>query len=461
VDDADAHLKKPDRPVQQRLVGFPKNQVGTLGSPATAARSIGVGVAAARAFPPNPFFLEQRPTMQDMTVTPTSYDFSAVHATLQRYVDGNLLSGVSSAVLIGRDLVDLHCTGLADKEQAIALRNDQLYRVFSNTKLVTSCAALLLFEEGRFHLDDAIEQWIPQLAQRQVLRPGATALSDTEPARSPITVRQLLSHCSGLSYGLLDPGTTIFKAYNERVVMNPARPLAGMMDALADLPLVFHPGTGWEYSVATDVVARLVEILSGQSFGAFVKARILDPLGMTDTGFFAPADQQHRLAVLYTGADLLDPMKPGLTRADHLPYPGAYRAAVPMQSGGGGLVSSLPDMVALMRALLPGGPTLLKPETIALMMTNQLPEGMNIRFPGFGEIVGKGYGLAGAVTLQPSAIEPATATGEFQWGGIGGTHWWISPANNLAGLLMTQRWMGFWHPFSFEFKQQVYRAIGR
>jgi CubicO group peptidase (beta-lactamase class C family) len=249
--------------------------------------------------------------MQDMTVTPTSYDFSAVHATLQRYVDGNLLSGVSSAVLIGRDLVDLHCTGLADKEQAIALRNDQLYRVFSNTKLVTSCAALLLFEEGRFHLDDAIEQWIPQLAQRQVLRPGATALSDTEPARSPITVRQLLSHCSGLSYGLLDPGTTIFKAYNERVVMNPARPLAGMMEALADLPLVFHPGTGWEYSVATDVVARLVEILSGQSFGAFVKARILDPLGMTDTGFFAPADQQHRLAVLYTGADLLDPMKPG------------------------------------------------------------------------------------------------------------------------------------------------------
>lgn len=213
--------------------------------------------------------------------------------------------------------------------------------------------------------------------------------------------------------------------------------------------------------MATDVIARLVEVLSGQRFGDFLQARIFDPLGMADTGFFAPADQQHRLATLYAGADLLDPMKPGLTRADQLPYPGAYRAPFPMQSGGGGLVSSLPDMVALMRSLLPGGPTLLKPETLALMMTNQLPEGLYIRFPGFGEIVGKGFGLAGAVTLSPSPIDPAASTGEFQWGGIAGTHWWISPQNNLAGLLMTQRWMGFWHPFSFEFKQRVYRAIGQ
>ena len=134
---------------------------------------------------------------------------------------------------------------------------------------------------------------------------------------------------------------------------------------------------------------------------------------------------------------------------------------MPRLSGGGGLVTSLHDMVALIRSLLPGGPTLLKPATINLMMTNQLPEGAWIRFPRLGEIPGKGYGLAGAVTLTPSAAEPAGAAGEFQWGGIAGTHWWISPRQNLAGLLMTQRQMAFWNPFSFEFRQQVYRAAGR
>lgn len=180
--------------------------------------------------------------MNDMNVTLTNYDFDAVHATLQRYVDGKLLSGVSSAVLLGRDLVDLHCTGLADQEQGTPLRTDHLFRVFSNTKLITSCAAMLLYEQGRFQLDDPIEQWIPQLGLRQVLKPGAMVITDTEPARGPVTVRQLMSHSSGLSYGLLDPGTTMFKAYNERIVMNPARTLAGMMDALADLPLAFHPG---------------------------------------------------------------------------------------------------------------------------------------------------------------------------------------------------------------------------
>jgi CubicO group peptidase (beta-lactamase class C family) len=149
---------------------------------------------------------------------------------MQRYVDGNLLSGFSSALLVGRDLVDVTCIGWADKEAQIPLRFDHIFRVFSNTKLITSCAALLLFEEGRFQLDDPIEQFIPQLANRRVLRPGATSLDQTEPAVRPITIRHLMSHCSGLSNGLLDPGTLIFNAYNERKVVNPATTLAEMMD---------------------------------------------------------------------------------------------------------------------------------------------------------------------------------------------------------------------------------------
>ena len=399
--------------------------------------------------------------MQDLTVTAGKHDFSKVHAALRRHVDADLVAGVSSAVLVGRDLVDLHCTGSADREADVAMRTDHLFRAFSNTKLVTSAAVLLLWEEGRFALDDPIEKFIPQLGNRTVRKPGATSITDTEPARGPITIRQLMSHSSGLSYGLLDPGSVMFKAYNARGVLNPLSNLAQMMDILADLPLAFHPGTGWEYSVATDVLSRLVEVVSGQAFDAFIRARIITPLGMVDTSFVVPADKRDRLAAYYAGADPFNPMKGGLTRLENSPYPMAYLAPVPRLSGGGGLVSSLPDMLALIRSLLPGGPTLLKEETIAMMMTNQLPANVWIRFPGQGEIKGKGYGLAGAVTIEPGPNDPAQSTGELQWGGIAGTHWWISPNTGLAGLLMTQRQMAFWRPFSFEFKKLVCQATGR
>jgi CubicO group peptidase (beta-lactamase class C family) len=182
---------------------------------------------------------------------------------------------------------------------------------------------------------------------------------------------------------------------------------------------------------------------------------------MVDTGFVVPEEKRPRLAAYYAGADLLDPMKPGLSRIDDAPYPQAYLRPFPRLSGGGGLISTLPDMVALLRSLLPGGKTLLKSETIALMMTNQLPEGTWIRFPRLGDIPGKAFGLAGALTLAPSSADPGESAGEFQWGGIAGTHWWISPKKNLAGLLMAQRQMAFWHPFSFEYKQLVYQAVSR
>jgi CubicO group peptidase (beta-lactamase class C family) len=389
------------------------------------------------------------------------YDFSAVHAAMRRYVEGEILPGVSSAVMVGRDLVDQHCAGWADREAKVALREDHLFRVFSNTKLVTSCAVLMLYEEGRIGLDDPVERYLPQLGNRRVLRRGATGIDDTEPARGPITIRHLLSHSSGLSYGLLDPGTLIYEAYVGRRVLNPAATLAELIDALEPLPLVFHPGSGWEYSIATDVLARVIEVVSGQRFDAFIRSRILDPLGMKDTSFTVPEEKRARFTAYYAGVDVLEPMKPGLARTDDAPYPQAYLRPWAKLSGGGGLVSTLPDMIALVRSLLPGEPALLKPATIGLMMTNQLPPDVWIRFPRFGEVVGKGHGLAGAVTLAPSALEPAGAAGEFQWGGLAGTHWWISPRQNLAGLLMTQRQFAFWHPFSFEFRQLVYRAVGR
>ncbi len=399
--------------------------------------------------------------MEDMKVTASGYDFGPAHAAMRRYVDGDILSGLSSAVLVGRDLVDVNYIGWADKEAHVSLRVDHMFRVHSNTKLITSCAALLLFEEGRFQLDDPIERFIPQLANRRVLRQGATSLDETEPAKSSIIIRHLMSHSSGLSYDIFDTGTLIFKAYKERKVLNPATTLAEMVDVLADLPLVYHPGTSWEYSVAIDVLARLVEIISGQRFDKFIQSRILGPLGMVDTGFVVPERSRGRLAAYYAGADVMEPMKPGLTRMDDAPYPGANLRPVPRLNAGGGLVSTLADMVALIRSLLPGGSNLLKPDTIALMMTNRLPDGVWIRFPRLGELHGRGFGLAGALILEPSPLDHKDSTGEFYWGGSAGTQWWISPRTNVAGVMMTQRQMAFFHPFAFEFKRLAYEAVKR
>lgn len=387
-------------------------------------------------------------------------NFADVRTAMQRYVDQEILAGVSWTVLRGRDLVDQQCVGWADREAGTALRPDHIFRAFSNTKIFVTCAIMLLMEQGRIRLDDVVEKFLPQLGNRQVLKADAADLADVESARSSITIRHLLTHTAGLSYGLFDPGSLIFKAYNEARVLNPLTPLSDLIDQLAGLPLSYHPGTSWEYSVATDVLGRVVEVVSGTTLDAFFKAHIYEPLGMTDTGFFVPESAQGRLVAYYRGADVLDPMKPGLFRNDDKPYPQAYRRPLPRLSGGGGLVTTMPDMLALVRALLPGPDTLLKPDTIKQMMGNQLPEGQTIRFATLGPIPGKGFGLGGAVTFAPMPFDPPNSTGEFQWGGVAGTHWWICPQANTAGILMAQREMAFWNPFFFEFKRLAYEAVG-
>lgn len=395
-----------------------------------------------------------------MQIVQNPYDFSPIRSAMQGYVDKQILAGVSSAVLLGCDLVHLDCVGWADIENDIALRPDHLFRVFSNTKLITAIAVLLLMEQGKIGLDDAIENYLPQLGNRRVLKKGTSDLHDTEVARSSITIRHLLCHSSGLSYGWMDRNATLYQAYQKQRVFQAMTPLADLIDALQDLPLAFHPGTAWEYSIASDVLARLVEVLSGQRFDVFIQTRILEPLQMVDTSFVVPEEKRARLTAYYSGSDPLNKLNRGLKRQDNAPYPGAYLTPIPRLSGGAGLVSSLPDMLALMRSFMPDGPTLLSEETRALMMQNHLPAGVGIAFPGVGYLPNKGFGLGGAVILQPSDMDPPGSAGEFEWGGIAGTQWWISPRNNLAGITMTQRQMSFWHPYSFEFKKLAYQALG-
>jgi CubicO group peptidase (beta-lactamase class C family) len=389
-----------------------------------------------------------------------STQFKAVHGAMQAWVDAEILAGASCALLAGTGVVDTHCAGWADKEAGIALRADHLFRVFSNTKLVTSVAVMQLVEQGRLALDEPVERWLPALGGRRVLRPGATRLDDSEAARRSITARHLLCHSSGLSYGFLDPGSLIYQAYSARRVMHADSSLEGLIDALAPLPLTFHPGEQWEYSIASDVLARLVEVVSGQRFDRYLEQAVFAPLGMADTYFVIPPDKQARLTAYYAGASRNDPTVPGLRRLAGSPFPGAYLTPVARYSGGGGLVSSLPDMVALLRSLMPASPTaLLRPDTVAAMMSNQLTPGVSIGFPTVGAVPGKGYGLGGAVILRPGADDPPASAGEFEWGGIAGTQWWINPRHNIAGVLMAQRQMGFWNPYTFEFKRLAYQAL--
>ncbi len=386
-------------------------------------------------------------------------DFSAAHAVLQAEVDQQRLAGVSAALMRDGELIDSFCTGLADVERGEPLRPDHIHRAFSNTKLVTSVLVLLLADEGRFAIDDPIKQWIPALGGLRVLRPGAASIDDTEPLHSDITIRQLLSHQSGLSHGVFDPDTVIYQAYHASGVRSVDTTLAEEMDLLARLPLHYQPGEGWDYALGCDVLARLVEIVTGQRFSDALQSRLFSPLGMPDTGFVLRPDQLPRLTALYRG-DLADAMKPGLTRLDDTPWPQAYRQPVPRQSGAGGLFTTQADMLALLRQLMPGRPSVLKPETLAALFTDQLSADRHVHFAHLGKFPSLGFGLGGAVTRGPSALQGALGQGELQWGGLAGTHWFVSPATGLAGVVMAQRHWGFWHPFWFQYKSRLYQAVG-
>jgi len=236
--------------------------------------------------------------------------------------------------------------------------------------------------------------------------------------------------------------------------------LETLVAKLADTPLHFEPGTHWLYGVSTDVLARLVEVLSGRRFDEFLKERLFGPLGMHDTDFHVPPEKQHRFTTSYAPANPLDPMQPGLVRADD-PVKGQWSRPRPLLSGGGGLCSTMQDYLAFVRMLVGDGATsgvrILKRETLDLMRRNHLADGVFVNFRVW-QMPNTGFGLGFAVKLGPVDGEPAEVTGEYHWGGMAGTHSWLAPAAGIAGIVMTQRLPGFFHPFSEDFKRLTYAA---
>lgn len=393
-------------------------------------------------------------------MTAPAFNFGRLDQTLRRFVDAEVLPGASAAVLVDGQVVHKCCVGWADKESGIPLREDHIFRVFSNTKLVTACAALLLVDEGRLDLDAPIGLHLPMLGRLRVLHPQARSLHDTVPALRAVTARHLLTHTAGFSYARVRPGSVLGDAYDaHRILEDKQQSLEGFVDSLSALPLMFQPGSSWEYSVCMDVAARLIEVISGQTFGDFLRERIFMPLGMHDTGFVVPPADHDRLVAFYRSRFPEQPFRGGIERCDEIPFPRAYLQPCAMQSGGGGLVSTLNDMTALMRSLVCARHALLAENSLHLLLHNQLPEGVSLQFPMARPVAGRGFSFAGAVTRAVTPLDPQGAEGEVQWGGIAGTHWWISPVTRSAVVLMTQRHMGFWHLFAFHARREIYASL--
>ncbi|MBV1914763.1 MAG: beta-lactamase family protein [Pseudomonadales bacterium] len=383
-----------------------------------------------------------------------------MHDAIQKYVDMNILSGASAVVIKDNEIVDLKMWGQMDMEQGKPMRPDTIFRIFSNTKKVISVAAMMLYEQGLFSLDDPLEKYIPAFKNLRVLKKGADDPSQTEPLNSSPTVRQLMCHNAGFSYGIFME-SPVDALYLEKNVLDSDSTLEQMVEKLADIPLANQPGVRWQYSVSVDVLGRLVEIWSGQPLDKFLQENIFAPLGMNDTGFYVPPENHHRFAANYVPVNPLDPMESGLNLSPEHPI-GGTTTRKKFFSGGAGLVSTLGDYTRFIQMLIGKGEfqavRILKPETVKLMHTNQLPEGLGLVLPSW-PMENTGFGIGLAVKSAPGQGEPDAVTGEYHWGGLAGTHSWVSPEAGIAGIIFTQRLPGFFHPFSHDFKRLVYEAF--
>ncbi len=400
-------------------------------------------------------------------VKETGLDFSPMHAAVQAYIDQGVIPFANSVVMQGTEVVDLHFYGDSALESGRPLAADSIFRMHSSTKIACSIALMQMWEKGQFKLSDALSDYIPAFADMQVLQSGATSIDATEPAEDDIRISQILSHTSGLSYGFIEPEGTIDSAYNQAGI-NPFLPdstmtLESLCDMLGQLPLAYQPGTFWRYSFATDVCARLVEVLSGQRFDDYLKANIFEPLGMVDTDFYVPEEKLDRLTTMFAPEDPMDPMSPCPIPMDTSSNTTDNELPV-FLSGGGGLLSTLADYLAFSRMIMSGGSwngqRIINTETLDLMRVDQCPDGVGVNFPMWS-MPGTGFGLGFALKGQPADGEPQSAIGEFHWGGMAGTHFWWSPSADIAGICMTQRMPGFWHPFSQVFKKHAYQIAAQ
>ncbi len=402
------------------------------------------------------------------TADPDALGFDAdrlarIDTRFARWVDEGLLAGWQIAVSRRGECVHAATYGDRDREAGLPVEADTLWRIYSMTKPVTSVAAMRLWEQGAFELTDEVSRWIPSFADVRVYDRGSAAKPFLVPAVEPVRVWHLLSHTSGLTYGFL--GTSVVDAVYRSNGYEWGAPrgvdLAAACDAWAAMPLLFQPGSAWGYSVATDVLGRLVELWSGQPLDVHLAEHVLGPLGMHDTTFSVEPERADRLAALYTpGPD---------GRATRLDAFGAAALRTPtLLSGGGGLVSTAADYDRFARMLLGrgalDGTRLLGSRTVDLMTRNHLPGGLDLGVHstgGFAETSfdGVGFGLGFATVVDTGPAKTHVSRGEFFWGGAASTAFWVDPAEEVTALLFTQLLPSSTHPLRPQLRQLVYSAL--
>jgi CubicO group peptidase (beta-lactamase class C family) len=380
----------------------------------------------------------------------------------ERYVDAGKLAGLLTLVARRGQVAHLHCSGRRNLATGEPLTADTLFRIYSMTKPITSVALMSLYEEGRFQLDDPVSRFIPSWSDLRVWSDGnPDAYSTTFPERE-MQIRDLLTHTSGLTYGFMarHPVDALYR--RRGVERDTAVDLQEMVDTLAELPLVFSPGTRWSYSVATDVCGYLCQVLSGQPLDELFRERIFEPLGMVDTGFSVPDDQVDRLAANYSWT-----VDEPLALLDD-PATSIYRTPPTVLSGGGGLVSSASDYLRFMLMLANRGELdgrrVLGRKTVEYMTTNHLPGGADLAQLGqrvFSEISyeGIGFGLGFSVMLNPAEAGVIGSVGEHGWGGAASTMFWVDRSEELVGMVLTQLMPSSTYPIRREMKALTYQAL--
>jgi CubicO group peptidase (beta-lactamase class C family) len=383
---------------------------------------------------------------------------------LRRYVDEGRLAGWQVHVQRRGQTVHSSVHGARDLEAGLPVEPDTLWRIYSMTKPVTSVVAMQLYEEGRIRLNDEVSRYIPEFADMRVLVGGNVDQPKTVPATEPVRLWHLLTHTAGLTYAFTRSSVLddLYRARKADPLEDPETDLAAMCERWAAAPLLFEPGSAWNYSVATDVLGRVVEVVTGQTLEEAFAERVFGPLGMTQTRWWVDGDDVQRLAALYVP-------HPATGRAVRYDAMGQHALRPPkLLSGGGGLISTADDYARFTGMLVGGGALdgvrLLGPRTLAYMTRNHLPGGGTLTTLGRGQFAetaydGVGFGLGFGVSVDPVATKVTTTPGEFTWGGLASTAFWVDPAEQLTAHFYTQLVPSATYPIRTELRQLVYAAL--
>ncbi|MFN8493345.1 MAG: serine hydrolase domain-containing protein [Caldilineaceae bacterium] len=395
------------------------------------------------------------------SVKPETVGFSSkrlarINTVMQRYVDEQKVAGFVTLIARRSQIVHFEKFGMAEIETNKPMEFDTIFRIYSMTKPITSVAVLMLMEEGLLRLDDPVARYIPAFKDVKVLDTnGAWGAQLVDPAR-PITIHDLLTHTAGLSYGF-EPHhyiDTLYAKVWEKLDTNPQFTLQDWIEEIAQIPLVYQPGTRYRYSMATDVLGYLVQVVSGRPFAEFLQKRIFEPLGMVDTSFYVPQEKVARFAANYGPGE-----KGGLTVIE-APQTSHYTRPDKRASGGGGLVSTTGDYLRFAQMLLNKGELdgvrLLGRKTIELMTTNCLPTGVHLNND---PTRGAGFGLGVSVLLDLGKVQQLGSVGNYGWGGAANTNFWIDPQEELIGILMLQFMPPDTYPVVVDFRNLTYQAL--